>query len=119
MIIGSSSFPINGTQHTITAAIRGHFWCPKARNQEWCISMSTASLLSYPKKLKTKIKLPTLWFSQDVLKTLDLKSLAQIEKFWVPISLKDVIVALKWLLFLMNQILTICIKPYTQLDAGI
>ncbi len=81
--------------------------------------MSTASLLTYPKKLKTKIKLPTLWFSQDVLKNLDLKSLAQIEKFWVPISLKDVIVTLEWLLFVMNQILTICIKPYTQLDAGI
>jgi hypothetical protein len=43
-IIESSSFPINDTQHTITAAIRGHFWCPEARNQAWCISMSTASL---------------------------------------------------------------------------
>jgi hypothetical protein len=38
-----------------------------------------------------------------VLKNLDLKSLAQIEKFWVPISLKDVIVVLKWLLLLINQ----------------
>jgi hypothetical protein len=54
-----------------------------------------------------------------VLKNLDLKSLAQIEKFWVPISLKNVIVVLEWLLLLINQILIICIKPHTQLDAVI
>jgi hypothetical protein len=57
--------------------------------------------LDISEEAKNQNQTPTLWFSQDVLKNLDLKSLAQIEK--VPISLKDVIVVLKWLLLLINQ----------------
>jgi hypothetical protein len=75
--------------------------------------------LDISEEARNQNQTPTLWLSQDVLKNLDLKSLAQIEKFWVPISLEHVIVVLEWLLLLINQILTICIKPYTQLDVVI
>jgi hypothetical protein len=46
-----------------------------------------------------------------VLKNLDLKSLAQIEKFWVPISLKDVIVVLEWLLLLIIKYWEFVLNP--------
>ncbi len=51
--------------------------------------------LEISEEAKNQNQTPTLWFSQDVLKNLDLKSLAQIEKFCVPISLKHVIVVLE------------------------
>jgi hypothetical protein len=37
--------------------------------------------LDISEEAKNQNQTPTLWFSQDVLKNLDLKSLAQIEKF--------------------------------------